>query len=78
MVNVKKMVPYEVIEAAVSQEVEAMNYIIRHFEAYLNQLSQKTLFDERKNAYTYIDPEIKRRLELKLMMAILGFEIRER
>jgi len=70
------IIPYIVIQSAVDNEdVIAMTHIMSHFDNYLNQLSRKTLYDTSGNAYIYMDPDIKQRLKMKLMLSILKFEL---
>ncbi|EAE0903708.1 helix-turn-helix domain-containing protein [Listeria monocytogenes] len=75
MNNKQKVLPFPIIVLAVDGDVMAMNQILKHFEHYIIKLSQKTLFDEFGNPYIHIEPEIKRALETKLIMAILNFEL---
>jgi hypothetical protein len=39
------------------------------------KLSQKTLFDEVGDPHLYVEPEIKRTLETKLIVTILSFDL---
>ena len=71
----QSIIPYAVIIPAVSGDSVAMTYILDHFEGYINRLASKTLFDGAGNTYTYVDQDVKRRLEVKLMISILKFEI---
>ena len=73
--NKQNILPFPIVVLAVQGDVIAMNQILKHFEHYLNRLSQKTLFDELGNPYVYVEPEIKRALETKLIVAILSFEL---
>lgn len=73
--NKQNVLPFPIIVLAVQGDVMAMNQILKHFEHYMIKLSQKTLFDEFGNPYIYVEPEIKRTLETKLIMAILNFEL---
>jgi len=68
-------IPYATIISAIAGDVTAMNYILKHFEGYMLKLSQRTLFDVKGNSYMCVDPEIKRRLETKLMLSVLKFEV---
>jgi len=70
----KNIIPYDIIASATSGDVIAMNYIVKHFEGYLVQLSQRRLFDDKGNAQMCVDQEIKGRLEMKLMQSILKFD----
>lgn len=69
------VIPFPVIVLASHGDVMAMNQILKHFERYIIKLSQKTLFDEFGNPYIHVEPEIKRTLETKLIVAVLAFEM---
>lgn len=73
--NKQNVLLFLVIVLAVQGDVMAMNQILKHFEHYMIKLSQKTLFDEFGNFYIHVEPEIKRALETKLIMAVLNFEL---
>ena len=73
--NKQNVLPFPIIVLAVQGDVIAMNQILKHFEHYMIKLSQKTLFDEFGNPYIHVEPEIKRTLETKLIMAVLNFEL---
>ncbi|MDT2738739.1 helix-turn-helix domain-containing protein [Enterococcus canintestini] len=71
----QEILPFPLIVLASHGDVIAMNQILNHFEHYMTKLSQKTLFDEFGNTHIHVEPEIKRALETKLIMAVLNFEI---
>lgn len=71
----QKILPFTVIVLAVNGDVNAVNQVLKHFEPYINKLSQKTLFDEFGNPYIHIENEIKRSLETKLILAVTNFEL---
>lgn len=73
--NKQNVLPFPIIVLAVQGDVMAINQILKHFEHYMIKLSQKTLFDEFGNPYIHVEPEIKRGLETKLIMAVLNFEL---
>lgn len=70
-----EILPFPIIVLATHGDVIAMNQILKHFEHYMIKLSQKTLFDEFGNPHIYVESEIKRALETKLIMAVLNFEL---
>ena len=69
------VLPYTVIVLATYGDINAINFILKHFEHYINKLSQKTLFDEYGNPYIHVEEEIKRTLETKLITAILRLKL---
>lgn len=75
MKSKQEVLPFPTITLAVQGDVIAVNQVLEHFQQYIIKLSQKTLFDEMGNPYIYVEPEIKRILETKLIVAILNFEL---
>lgn len=71
----REVLPFEVIVLAIHGDVIAVNQVLKHFESYIMKLSQKTLFDEMGNPHIHVEPEIKRTLETKLIIAISNFEL---
>ncbi len=70
-----RMIPYPVIEAAVHGETDAVNEVIRHYSGYIATLCRRTGRDEKGNYCIYVDEELRRRLETKLIISILGFDL---
>lgn len=70
-----QLLPYETIEAATHGDIAAINSVLAHFEGYIATLATRTLYDEHGCPYQYLDPELKRRLETKLIVRILKFKI---
>ena len=73
--RLSRMIPYPVIEAAVRGETEAVNEIIHHYSGYIAALCKRTGRDESGNYCTYVDEELRRCLETKLIISILGFDL---
>ena len=63
-----QLLPYETIEAAARGDITAINSVLAHFEGYIATLATRTLYDEHGCPYQYLDPELKRRLETKLIV----------
>ena len=72
-----RMIPYPVIEAAVRGDTDAVNEVIRHYSGYIAALCKRTGRNENGNYCTYVDEELRRRLEMKLIISILGFDLNE-
>lgn len=68
------LLPFDVIEAATQGDITAVNSVLKHFEGYISTLATRTLYDEYGSPYQFIDPELKRRLETKLIVRILCFK----
>ena len=69
------VLPYAVIEAAVQGDPEAVNTVVRHYSGYIAALSMRTSYDKYGNPYTCVDEELRRRLETKLIIALLDFDL---
>ena len=65
------LLPYPVIAAAVRGEPDAVNMVVRHYSA----LSTRTSYDAHGCPYSYVDEELRRRLETKLIITILDFDL---
>ena len=68
------LLPFPVIVSAAGGDIDAINAVLRHYEGYITILSTKKLYDEHKNPYLCVDHGVKRRLETKLITAILSFD----
>ena len=69
------LLPFSVIEAAASGDVDAINKILKYYEGYIIALSTRRLFDEDGRAYTAVDEEIRRTLETKLIVRVMQFDV---
>jgi len=68
------LIPYTVIVLASGGDVDAINAVLKHYEGYIAVLSTKQLFDEYGNPHLCVDEGLRRRLETKLITAILNFD----
>ena len=69
------LIPYPVIAAAVRGDPEAVNRVLDHYSGYIAVLSTRTSYDVHGCPYSYVDEELRRRLETKLIIAILDFDL---
>ena len=69
------LLPFSIIEAAVSGDVDAINKVLKHYEGYIMALSTVRLFDEYGKVHYAVDYEIRRTLETKLITKILQFDL---
>jgi len=69
------LVPYAVIVLAAGGDVDAINTVLKHYEGYIAALATRQLFDEDGNSYYCVDESLRRRLETKLITAILKFDV---
>jgi len=71
----EKLLPFPVIEAASNGDADAINQVLQHYEGYITTLSTRTLYDEYGNPHICVDEGIRRRLQTKLITAIISFQI---
>ena len=75
MTKHKELLPFPVIATASNGDVDAINAVLKHYEGYIASLSLRRVYDEDGNGYTIVDEELRRRLETKLIVKILSFEV---
>ncbi len=66
---------YPVIFMAVQGDTQAMGQVVNHYKGYSITLAQREIVDENGNTALIVDDEWKRRLELKLITAVLKFKL---
>lgn len=66
-----RLLSFSTIEAATLGDSEAISAVLKHFARYIGRLSMRTFYDEYGNSYEYLDPYLQRRLENKLIAAII-------
>ena len=71
----EQRLPVSVIIAASNGEVNAMKQVLKQYEGYIKSLSKRVFYDVYGNPYVYVDEDIRQRLQIKLLEAILTFEI---
>ena len=69
------LLPYPVIAAAVNGDPGAVNQVVRHYSGYIATLSTRTSYDAQGVYRTQVDEDLRHRLETKLIVAILKFEL---
>ncbi|MFR3095436.1 MAG: helix-turn-helix domain-containing protein [Anaerostipes hadrus] len=73
--NNSKLLPYSILVAAASGDVEAINLVLKHYEGYIAVLSTRKLYDEYGNSHYCVDETLRRRLETKLITKVLEFKV---
>ena len=69
------LLPFPVIVAAAGGDIEAINKVLKHYEGYIIVLSTRRLYDEYGNAHLFVDEELCRTLETRLIAKILTFKV---
>lgn len=68
----RNRVVYPQILANLDGDIESINATVEHYRGYITKLATRTLSDEYGNVYKYVDEKIERRLEIKLITAIIS------
>ena len=71
----KGLLPFPVIVAATSGDIDAMNKVLKHYEGYILALSTRRLYDEYGNPHLFVDDELRREIETKLITRLLTFNV---
>lgn len=66
--------PLSAIHAAQVGDSEAVERVLRYNESYINKLCTRTLYDKAGYPHICLDEYMKRRLEIKLIQAIVTAE----
>jgi hypothetical protein len=70
-----RLLPFSVIEAAASGNVDAINTVLKHYERYIIALSTRRLYDEDGNPHYVVDNERRRTLETNLIVRVMQFDV---
>jgi hypothetical protein len=70
----KEPLSLDVITAAIGGDEEAMKAVVKHYEGYIYALSAKRLYDEDGRQYLFVDDELRRELEMKLITKVATFK----
>ena len=64
-------IPFSIIEKAINEDIEAIDYILAHYRNYIIRLSTRVARDENNNEYMYVDDDMRSRIESKLIYSII-------
>ena len=67
----ENLLPFPVISAAANGDTTAMCAILKHYEGYI----ANTLKDDAGNTYSYVDEEMRNRLQVRLITRTLAFHV---
>lgn len=71
----ENLLPFPVISAAANGDTTAMCAILKHYEGYIAKLCTRTLKDDAGNTYSYVDEEMRNRLQVRLRGCRGGKEV---
>ena len=66
-----QLLPFSTIEMAAQGDPDALSAVLKHFEGYIARRDIRNLYDEYGRSYRCLDPELKKRMEAKLIVRIL-------
>ncbi len=69
--NYSRLLPYPVILAATQGDVEAMHMVLQHYAGYIATLSMPEKPDDGSEPRVYVNEDLRRRLETKLITAVV-------
>ena len=69
------LLPYPVIAAAVGGNPDAIARVIRHYSSYIAALSVRSSYDATGFPRFQVDEHLRKRLGMKLIVSILGFDL---
>ena len=69
------LLSFPIIAAAINGNVDAINVVVKHYAGYITALSTRHLYDENGMPVLFVDEEMRRRLETKLITRILSFKL---
>ena len=67
----KEPLPLAVIEVARAGDAGAVEQVLQYYNGYINKLCTRTLYDLDGSPRVRVDEYMKRRLEIKLIHAIV-------
>ena len=59
-------IPFSIIEKAINEDIEAIDYILAHYRNYIIRLSTRVARDENNNEYMYVDDDMRECVRLFL------------
>lgn len=68
----KEPLPLAVIEAARAGDAGAVEQVLQYYNGYINKLCTRTLYDLDGTPHVRVDEYMKRRLQSRLIRAILN------
>lgn len=74
----RELLPLSVIEAARAGDPLAVERVLWYYEGYMDKLCTRTLYDLDGSPRVRVDEYMKRRLQSRLIRAILNSPIRKR
>ena len=71
----KELLAFQIIKKASEGDVEAIQKVLEHYNGYIQKLSSRIVYDEYGDIHYWVDDEVRKRLEIRLITTILRFHI---
>lgn len=71
----RELLPYDVIESAVSGDMLAVSEVVEHYQNYILKLSTRKYVDSYGRVSYVVDEVLRGNLENKLMIKTLNFKL---
>ena len=68
-------IPFSTIQAAIGGDTTAINKVIKQYEGYISKLATKRYYDQHGNIFNYVDEDVRRHLQTKLILKISKFKL---
>ncbi len=72
-----KRVPFPIIKSAKGNDLEAVNFILQHFEGYIARRCLNTYADQYGNRKFFVDEDLRYHAESALLSAIFTFRFQD-
>ncbi|EGO8292270.1 helix-turn-helix domain-containing protein [Enterococcus faecalis] len=73
--NQRPKLSVSVILSVQQGDVISMTEVLNHYKDYINHLSLQNVYEQGKDTRIQVDEYMKRRLETKLMEAVLKYKV---
>lgn len=70
----KEPLPLSVVTAACGGDEAAMRTVVKHYEKYIDALATRKLYDDDGEQYLFVDEDLRRELETRLITRVLTFK----
>ena len=71
----ENLLPFSVIAAATKGDTDAICAVLKHYEGYIAKLCTRTVRDSEGNLRSYVDEEMRHRLQVRLITRTLAFHV---
>ena len=70
------LLPFASIQLAIQGDIDALYTVLEHYSGYIAALSMRLFYDRKGDVHYCVDESLRRRLETKLIVRIMAFDMR--